>query len=88
MKWATPASAGDLQARTGQDVRGDGDRTRPGQPGADDARPLRQRGPFEHRDGWYRKVPARPPRLGGSRLAPGERIATRLSCARTRSVPS
>ena len=40
---------GGLEARAGEDVRRDGDRTRPGQAGADDARPLWQRGPFEHR---------------------------------------
>ena len=47
-----------FQARTGQDVCRDGDRTRPGHPGADDARPRGQRGPFEHRGRWYRNAVA------------------------------
>ena len=38
-----------LESRAGQDVRGDRDRTRSGQAGADDARPVWQRGSFEHR---------------------------------------
>ena len=86
-----------LQARTGQDVRGDGDRTRPRHTGADDARPLRQRGPFEHRDGWYRKPstrPEAPSRVRSERsgaAAPhrsGRRPSTRLSCPRKVRVPS
>ena len=52
MKWATPASLGALQARPGQDVGGDGDGREPGQARRDDARPVGQRGPFEHRRGW------------------------------------
>ena len=44
--------AGPLEAGAGEDVCRDGDRTRRGQSGADHARPIRQRGPFEHcRDG-------------------------------------
>ncbi len=60
MKWATPASRGRFEARSGQDIRGDGDRTGPGQPGADDAWPVGQRGPFEHRGRWYRISRTRP----------------------------
>ena len=37
-----------LEARPGQDVGRDGDGTRPGHPGADDARPGGQLGSFEH----------------------------------------
>ena len=65
MKWATPASSGVSRREPGQDVGRDGDRTGPGEAGADDTRPLGQHRPFEHRDGWYRKGPRRPAGRGG-----------------------
>ena len=55
---------GRLEARAGEDVCRDGDRTRAGKPGTDDARPRGQRGPFEHRGRWYRNGCRRPAGAG------------------------
>ena len=68
MKWATPASAGGLEARAGQDVRGDRDRSRAGQAGGDDARPVGQLGALEHRG-------------DGSRTGPRDRTAAEADAA-------
>ena len=50
----------DLEPRPGQDVGGDRDRARRREPRADHPGPGRQRGPFEHRRGWYRIERAAP----------------------------
>ena len=68
---------GRLLARPSQDIRRDGDRTCSGEPCADDARPLWQRGPFEHRDGWYRNRAGQPTTAG---YAPQSGTGTRILC--------
>ena len=69
-----PDLPGGLEPRAGQHVRGDGDRARRREPGADHAGPGGQRGPFEHRRRWYRIAAAgTPPRAWSAADAPRDK---------------
>ena len=52
MKWATPASAGVSRREPASTYAAMDTERAAGQPGGDDARPVRQLGPVEHRARW------------------------------------